>query len=225
MAKIKEKKLRAKKTAPAKKNSKKITVRVVGKKNTKPPTNYFVLDKKKKIVEKEIIKNEQKEESLDDARIDSQANRQIAEAQIERSKQIIMWSGVAFFMILIGSVWIYILANSINEGANTQSANSSSELKDTLAKSMQEFKDSMEAFKELKNSMASTSTLENSGTGNNASSTEINNASTTATSTLSFKQTSLPHAENIGTSTMEKNDIAELRKKLEELEKKLQEIK
>jgi hypothetical protein len=234
MPNIKEKKTRAKKMTPIKSIRKKIGVRIENKRIQKPAEQEFDLQKKKKIVEQEIINAEKPKDKTGVRPTVNQASTQINELQIEKSKRIIMWSGVTFFMLLIGCIWVYILTGSMNVVSDAGSTNGiSTELKDSLAKSMQDLKDSLQAFKDLKNGIASssTSTIENSAVGGNqASTTNANTAeATTTASTTNFIQASLPRAANVSTSSLgnisKKNDIAELRKKLSELEKKLQEIK
>jgi hypothetical protein len=229
MAKIKKKEpIAKKKTQPLKNARKKIGVRIINQKKPGLSMPESEIIEKKKIVEKEIfdalhsIKTEPRMDMM---------NKQPEDPQLEKSKRIIMWSGVTFFMVLIGSIWIYIAANNINEGVNTNNESGSpAELKDGLSKSMQEFKDSVEIFKELKNSIASSTAASTSP----ASATEITattslpnkTAGTTTPTTQKFLQASSPRSAAISTSTIDnKNEIAELKKKLGELEKKLQEIK
>jgi len=214
MAKIKKKEPIAKKRPDVKNTRKKINVRIEGRKKPNLSDSQIERMAKKEIVEKNIT-------------------FQADDPRLERSKRIIMWSGVTFFMILIGSIWIYILTNSINEGANANNnSETTAELKESLSKTLSEFKDSMESFKELKKNIAdsSTTTLEKTDLGNISSSTPSNKITDSQASSTKLTPISLPRAANIGTSTLEnknteKNDIAELKKKLGELEKKLQEIK
>jgi hypothetical protein len=234
MAKIKKKEPIAKKKTQSLKNArKKIGVRIINQKKPSLIMPESEIIEKKKIVEKEIfdafhsIKTEPRMEIM---------NTQPDDPQLEKSKKIIMWSGVTFFMVLIGSIWIYIAANNINEGVNSANKNgSSAELKDGLSKSVQEFKDSMEIFKELKNSIASTTAtgtapdISSSTDATNTPPAEISSTSP-ADTTQKFLQASLPRATAISSSTPENkvnenNELAELKKKLDELERKLQEIK
>jgi hypothetical protein len=213
MAKIKKKKPVAKKGPAIKNTRKKIDVRIEGRKKPSLPDPTIETMAQKEIIEKEIT-------------------FQADDPRLEKSKRIIMWSGVTFFMLLIGSIWIYILTGNINEGANADNNGATAELKENLSKSLSEFKDSMEAFKELKDNIASssTTTLEKTDQGYISSSTPSKEISDSQASSTIFAPASLPRAANIGTSTLKNkntgnNDLAELKKKLGELEKKLQEIK
>jgi len=158
--------------------------------------------------EKEAVENifEQAEEI--------EAKNMMLAAKVEQQKKIIMWSGVAFFMILIGSLWIYnarqILKPVGNESGSDLSGLQFNAIGDELTDKMKEMKDSLQSINEFMKDKASSTDA--TTTAENAVKDALNglvkndiSSTTGATSTGSINQL----------------ELDELKQKLDELEKKL----
>jgi len=78
----------------------------------------------------------------------------ILEEKIERSKELIMWSGVIFFMLLITFLWIYNIRHTFEasrlESDSESGIKSWQEMTNDLEERISDFKDSYEDIKQIK---------------------------------------------------------------------------
>ena len=131
--------------------------------------------------------------------------------KIERSKRMVMWAGVTFFMILILAFWIFNLKKVFRAPVNNASL---PQQEFNWSKMTDEFKDTME---QMRKDLDEFSASEEAGGERNIF-LPVSESATTSTSSLSA-QGKLPLPE--GQITQE--EIKELKSRLKELENKLNE--
>lgn len=125
----------------------------------------------------------------------------------EREKSWIIWSGVTFFMLVIGIIWIFNLKMVFKATPKDNSNMDLDKISEDFSRVIEEAKEGIKEIKEVsKDSSASTTPADISDTASSTPVGAIGNPAMTATST----------------NESEEVDLEELRKKIEELEKKLQ---
>ncbi len=87
------------------------------------------------------------------------STNEIDNAKIEREKKLIMHTGIAFFMILITSVWIFNIKN-VFESAKTNTGDNTAQLQlneitDEFSKNMKQIKQGLEEIKSLEKNASS----------------------------------------------------------------------
>lgn len=137
----------AKKIAKDKVARKKVKLAVkVGLKTSKTANSSHVVEIEKNLnLEKEI-----KAEKI--ARLSKIKQPKIISEKLEKDKQLIMWSGITFFMILIIFVWVYQIRNSISQTKlenNNQKTEEWKEVFSTLEENISSLKTDLEKIKEF----------------------------------------------------------------------------
>ncbi len=123
------------------------------------------------------------------------AGKQVDPERIEQDKRLMMWAGVAFFMVLIFGIWIFNLKNVFKTTENTDTNNSAVQEWDKIA---DEFTKTLEKVKE---GMAELKEVEIEEEGRNV----FSETATTSDDAVIF----------------EDDEINELKKRLEELENQI----
>ncbi|MFA6106404.1 MAG: hypothetical protein WC745_01880 [Patescibacteria group bacterium] len=134
--------------------------------------------------------------------------------EVEKNKRLVMWSGVTFFMLAIIVIWVLNIKNIFQATPETAKSDFNwEEISDNFSRSMEEAKKGIDEVKDI-------------ASEENATSTPAVLPSDEAASATPSGDGSSPEAGNaIASSTdesAEKVDLKELRKKIEELERKLQ---
>ena len=186
------------------------------KEEAKKPRQKRVKVPKKSLLK---VKNASREtQVMDDYVINLRKEEVIREIEnlekVERDKSWIMWSGVTFFMLVIGIIWIFNIKNVFEATPKDNTGINLDEITENFSKTMEEAK---EGIAELKEAAKEDST---------ASATTTPASLDMATSTPEANGVNLGAAEgSTSTSTeleIEQADLAELRKKIDEIEKKLE---
>lgn len=142
----------------------------------------------------------------------------ILAAKVEQQKKIIMWSGIIFFMILIGSLWLYNAKQILKPVSNETSGNLSDlqfkSIGDELSDKMRELKTSLGTINEFMKDKAGSTTA--------TSSAEI--VSDTASSSLPESTVGTTTATS-STGNIDEQELEALRQKLNELEDKINKSK
>jgi hypothetical protein len=151
---------------------------------------------------------------FDSGRTDTQPVRIISE-KIESQKNLVMWTGVAFFMTLIFVLWIFNLKQEFKKVSATSQEVDVMENWDQMSKEMgqklEEMKTELEAVKEFGENEVLSDIMD----------TATSTASTTP-DTASSALFSLPETQNAtSTATSSQAEIEILKQKLESLEKKI----
>ena len=150
------------KKAIGKKIAKKSAVKKISKKKNiqkKVKLAVKVRSKKDKAVNSSHIvaieKNENLEKEINAKEITNQAKikqpKIISEKQ-EKDKQLIMWSGITFFMILIMFIWVFQIRHSISQTKlenNSQKTEEWKEVFSDLEKNISDLKRDLEKVKEF----------------------------------------------------------------------------
>ena len=160
---------------------------------------------------KEVLKNRKKtagelKETISQTKINEQDGRVLQE-KVERSKELIMWSGVIFFMMLIAVFWIYSLRHTFEAARIKESSEAGAlswqEMTEGLEDKISGFKEDHEEIKQA----AEENNNENNGLPE-SSGADFNNLFSTSTV-----------GADIASSTAETEaapkEIEELKKKLE----------
>ncbi|MFA6171507.1 MAG: hypothetical protein WCW77_05945 [Patescibacteria group bacterium] len=129
--------------------------------------------------------------------------------KVERSKRLVMWSGVSFFMLVIVVVWFFNIRSVFQVSSSSQSNFDWNAISNDVSKSMEEAKKGFEEIKKA-SEMASTSP------------SSLENSAPTASSTPA----TLPKEETSAVATSSPDeagqaDLKELKKRIDELEQKL----
>ena len=81
------------------------------------------------------------------------AGKQVDPEKIEQDKRLMMWAGVAFFMVLIFGVWIFNLKNVFKTTENINTNNSAvqewDKIADEFTKTLEKVKEGMAELKEV----------------------------------------------------------------------------
>jgi septal ring factor EnvC (AmiA/AmiB activator) len=152
--------------------------------------------KVKKVVKKSRVKTIEANTVVEQKQHIEDIREEIARAvKAEREKRLILWSGVAFFMVVIFIFWVYNLKDSFKKIESETAGKSDfkwSEITGDFGKSMEEMKKNLAEIKEFTKTVEETTT-----------SAEDNIASTTRD------------------IFSEQDEVEELRARLEKLEGKL----
>ena len=160
---------------------------------------------------KKVLKNRKKtagglKETISQTKINEQEGRVLQE-KVERSKELIMWSGVIFFMMLIAVFWIYSLRHTFEAARIKESSEAGAlswqEMTEDLEDKISGFKEDYEEIKQA----AEENNNENNGL---PASNEAESKNLFSTSTAGM--------ENISSTT----NIKATPKEIEELKKKLE---
>jgi hypothetical protein len=213
MAKIKRKSSQSDKKIPASAHKKKLKVKVTGQRPRISPS-VISLEEKREILSQELLQSERTDITRSEPDTDNE--------KLEKTKLIIMWSGISFFMLLIVSIWIYTFSLNFKSGmAKEDSSQSAAEIKNEFNSAVSTLKDNLAEIKKLRDESASktpTSTL--------ATTTEPS-----AVSSSTPQKKFLPNVDMAKTTSTVKmqgvregqSEIEALKKKLDELESKLNE--
>ena len=137
----------AKKLAKNKIARKKVKLAVkVGSKTNKTANSSHIVEIKKNLnLEKEI-----KAEEI--ARLSKAKQPKIISEKLEKDKQLIMWSGIIFFMILVVFIWVYQIKSSISQTkseSNNQKTEEWKEVFSDLEENIGNLKTDLEKIKEF----------------------------------------------------------------------------
>jgi hypothetical protein len=157
---------------------------------------------------------------------------EILKVRLEKQKQIIMWGGISFFMILIVALWIYNIKQVFQATANSSVSNIDiSKATGDISSKIQELKTNLEEIKKFTataSSTVSSSTAPAVGlTGSTSPAIEkpagqlpVSESVSTSTASSSPAAAVSSSVNATGTVLIDKKELQNLQKRLDELEKK-----
>jgi len=137
--------------------------------------------------------------------------KHISHEKVERDKRLMMWAGVAFFMVLIFGVWIFNLKNIFKTTEIKNTNNSAVQEWDKIA---DEFSKTLEKVKEGMAELKDETTDPSVGSGQDQQ-------QTTDPGKDIFSEIATTSDDAVISEDDEVNEIDELKKRLEELESKV----
>jgi hypothetical protein len=160
---------------------------------------------------------------------------EILQDRLERQKQLIMWGGITFFMILIICLWVYNIKQVINITPKSSASNIDiNSMSDDISSRMRQLKDNLAEIKKFSAIASSTEAASSSpASGSIASnSAELKKSSgqlpVSQMSASSTEASSTASAPIIASSTkatdtglIDEKELQQLQKRLDELEKQI----